>query len=51
MAKEFNDGIYTLFGIKSWEELREGSRKAQLPSPAAWTDLKFSTPSGKYEFK
>lgn len=51
MAKEFNDGIYTLFGIKSWEELREGSRKAQLPSSAAWADLKFSTPSGKYEFK
>jgi anaerobic selenocysteine-containing dehydrogenase len=51
MAKEFNDGIYTLFGIKSWEELREGSRKAQLPSPAAWADLKFSTPSGKYEFR
>lgn len=51
MAKEFNDGIYTLFGIKSWEDLREGSRKAQLPSSAAWADLKFSTPSGKYEFK
>lgn len=51
MAKEFNDGIYSLFGIKSWEELRNGPVKAQLPSSAAWADLKFGTPSGKYEFK
>ncbi len=51
MIAEFNDGIYSLFGIKSWEELKQGSRKAQLPSSASWADLKFATPSGKYEFK
>ncbi|MCE7987652.1 MAG: DMSO reductase [Caldilinea sp. CFX5] len=49
MAKEFNDGIYQLFGIKSWEELRNGPVKAQV-QPAAWSDLKFKTPSGKFEF-
>jgi anaerobic selenocysteine-containing dehydrogenase len=51
MIKEFNDGIYSLFGINSWEDLKGGARKAQLPSSAAWSDFKFSTPSGKYEFK
>ena len=50
MAAEFNDGIYDLFGIESWEELRNGPVKAQM-HPAAWHDLQFKTPSGKYEFK
>lgn len=51
MEKEFNQGIHDLFGIGSWEELRSGPRKARMPSTAAWHDLKFGTPSGKYEFK
>ena len=51
MAKEFNDGIYSLFGIKSWEDLKSGARKANLASSASWSDNKFGTPSGKYEFK
>lgn len=51
MVKEFNDGIYQLFGITSWEDLRKGSAKAKLPSSASWSDLTFATPSGKYEFK
>jgi anaerobic selenocysteine-containing dehydrogenase len=50
MTKEFNQGIYDLFGIKSWEDLKKGPAKAKMPS-AAWHDLKFGTPSGKYEFK
>lgn len=50
MEMEFNQGIYDLFGIKSWEELKNGPVKAKMPSPAAWHDKKFSTPSGKYEF-
>ncbi len=50
MVKEFNDGIHSLFEIDSWEDLRQGSRKAKLASPAAWADLGFKTPSGKYEF-
>lgn len=50
MIKEFNKGIYDLFGIKSWEDLKNGPRKAKLPSSAAWHDSKFTTPSGKYEF-
>jgi anaerobic selenocysteine-containing dehydrogenase len=51
MVKEFNDGIYSLFGIQSWEDLKEGAHKAQLASSASWSDFKFGTPSGKYEFK
>ncbi len=51
MAKEFNQGIHDLFGITSWEDLRNGPAKAKLPSSAAWHDRKFKTPSGKYEFK
>ncbi|GAB4267922.1 MAG: molybdopterin-dependent oxidoreductase [Deferrisomatales bacterium] len=51
MEKEFNQGIYDLFGIASWEDLRQGPAKAKLPSPASWHDRKFATPSGKYEFR
>lgn len=50
MAKEFNDGIHELFGITSWEDLRQGSRKAKLASSASFSDLAFMTPSTKYEF-
>lgn len=50
MTKEFNAGIYKLFGINSWEELRQGARKARMPSTASWHDNVFSTPSKKYEF-
>ncbi|MEQ4511963.1 MAG: molybdopterin-dependent oxidoreductase [Dickeya sp.] len=50
VAKEFNDSIYKLFGISSWETLLDGPVKAKLPHPAAWHDSKFKTPSGKYEF-
>jgi anaerobic selenocysteine-containing dehydrogenase len=50
VEKEFNKGIYDLFGLESWEDLKKGPRKAKLPSTAAWHDHKFSTPSGKYEF-
>ena len=49
MIKEFNKGIYDLFGLKSWEDLKKGPHKAKLSS-AAWHDHKFATPSGKYEF-
>lgn len=50
MEAEFNTGIYELFGIGSWEELLAGPVKAKMPS-AAWHDLQFKTPSGKYEFR
>ncbi|MGB3212826.1 MAG: molybdopterin-dependent oxidoreductase [Desulforhopalus sp.] len=50
MEKEFNEGIYKYFGIKSWQDLRSGPKKAKLPSSASWHDRKFATPSGKYEF-
>lgn len=50
MIKEFNQGIYDLFGISSWEDLKNGPAKAKM-HPASWHDLKFGTPSGKYEFK
>ena len=50
MIKEFNKGIHDLFGLKSWEDLKKGPRKAKLTSTAAWHDRKFATPSGKYEF-
>jgi len=50
MVKEFSQGIYTLFGIQSWEDLKQGPRKAKLASSASWHDRRFKTPSGKYEF-
>ena len=50
MAKEFNQGIYDLFGLSSWEDLKKGPRKAKSKT-LAWADGKFGTPSGKYEFK
>ncbi len=50
LEKEFNQGIYDFFGLKSWKDLRNGPVKAKLPSSASWHDLKFKTPSGKYEF-
>lgn len=51
MAKECNKGIYDLFGIPSWEALRQGPVKAKRKSSASWPDGTFKTPSGKYEFK
>ena len=50
MIKEFNQGIYDLFGIASWEDLKNGPVKAIRPSTASWHDDAFKTPSGKYEF-
>jgi anaerobic selenocysteine-containing dehydrogenase len=50
MAREFNQGVYDLLGIDSWEELKNGPRKARqhlLP----WGDGVFGTPSKKYEFR
>ncbi|MBB4200812.1 anaerobic selenocysteine-containing dehydrogenase [Rhodoblastus sphagnicola] len=48
--REFNQNIYDLFGLSSWEDLRKGPAKAKLTSSAAWADHRFATPSGKYEF-
>ena len=50
LEKEFNQGIYDFFGLKSWKDLRNGPVKAKLTSSASWHDRKFKTPSGKYEF-
>ncbi|WP_053365859.1 molybdopterin-dependent oxidoreductase [Bacillus sp. FJAT-27245] len=52
VEKEFNDGIRELFGVKSWDDLRKngGTAKANDKVTVAWEDLKFRTPSGKYEF-
>lgn len=48
--KEFSDGINKLFGIKGWKDLVEkGPRKANFLNPG-YSDNKFKTPSGKYEF-
>lgn len=51
MEKEFNQGIYDYFGIKHWTDLKNGPVKAKLASTASWHDMKFGTPSGKYEFR
>lgn len=51
LEKEFNKGIYDFFGLESWEDLKNGPRKARLASSASWNDRTFKTPSGKYEFK
>lgn len=52
VEKEFNDEIKELFNIESWEDLRKkgGTAKANEKITVAWEDLKFRTPSGKYEF-
>jgi anaerobic selenocysteine-containing dehydrogenase len=50
MAKEFNKGVYDLFGLNSWEDLKKGTHKAKK-NMLPWADGKFGTPSGKYEFK
>jgi anaerobic selenocysteine-containing dehydrogenase len=50
MIREFNKGIYDMFGLTSWEDLRNGPRKARLASSASWADGVFGTPSKKYEF-
>jgi len=49
ISKEFNPAIYKQFGMKDWQELKEGPKKAQT-GLIAWQDGKFKTPSGKYEF-
>ena len=52
VEKEFNDDIREIFGVNSWDELRKngGTVKANEKVTVAWEDLKFRTPSGKYEF-
>lgn len=50
MIREFNKGIYDMFGLKSWEDLRHGPAKAKLASSASFSDGTFLTPSKKYEF-
>jgi anaerobic selenocysteine-containing dehydrogenase len=50
MTKEFNKGIHDLFGLNSWEDLKKGAHKAKK-GLTPWSDGKFGTPSGKYEFK
>lgn len=52
VEKEFNEGIKELFNVKSWDDLRKngGTAKANESVTVAWSDLKFRTPSGKYEF-
>lgn len=47
--KEFNKGIYDLFGLKSWEDLLNGPAKAKPSVP--WAEKVFRTPSQKFEFK
>lgn len=50
MVKEFNQGIYDLFGMNSWEDLKTSAYKAKKHL-VPWADGKFGTPSKKYEFK
>jgi anaerobic selenocysteine-containing dehydrogenase len=50
LEKEFNQGMYDYLGIKHWTDLKNGPVKAKLASSASWSDMKFGTPSGKYEF-
>lgn len=38
-----------LFQVQTLDELRSGPRRANLPM-VAWADLRFQTPSGRYEF-
>lgn len=49
IEKEFNEKVYAMYGITSWKALKSGPIKAKL-NPVAWKDLRFNTPSKKYEF-
>lgn len=48
VIKEFNNGIYTQFGINDWKELEKGPVKTKA-GHVAWQEGKFRTPSGKFE--
>jgi anaerobic selenocysteine-containing dehydrogenase len=50
VMKEYGQGLGSHFGISSMEDLLKGPVKAKYPD-AAWSDGKFLTPSGKYEFR
>jgi anaerobic selenocysteine-containing dehydrogenase len=50
VGKEFNDGIYSQFGISHWTDLKKTGPVKAKNSQVAWQDGKFQTPSGKYEF-
>lgn len=52
VEKEFNDDFRKLFGVQGWDDLRKngGTSKSKETITVAWEDLKFRTPSGKYEF-
>ncbi len=49
LDNEFSQETYDSFGIKHWDELRQGPKKYNGPS-IAWKSKIFKTPSGKYEF-
>lgn len=50
LAKEFNEGLYKMFDINDWTDLKtKGPAKAK-GLKVAWQNGRFRTPSGKYEF-
>ncbi|WP_028986184.1 molybdopterin-dependent oxidoreductase [Thermicanus aegyptius] len=50
VGKEFNDNICKMFGLTSWKDLYKNGTAKAIGMETAWKDLKFTTPSGKYEF-
>ncbi|MHC1730323.1 MAG: molybdopterin-dependent oxidoreductase [Syntrophobacteraceae bacterium] len=50
VMKEYGQSLSNHFGISSMEDLLKGPVKARYPD-AVWSDGKFTTPSGKYEFR
>lgn len=46
---EFTEEIYRLLHIQHWKELLNGPKRMNFPA-VAWSDYKFATPSGKFEF-
>jgi len=50
VMKEYGQSLGNHFGISSAEDLLKGPVKAKYPD-AVWSDGKFTTPSGKYEFR
>lgn len=49
VGKEFNQNIYSQFGMKDWKDLKEKGTIKAKKGLIGWEDGKFSTPSGKYE--
>jgi anaerobic selenocysteine-containing dehydrogenase len=50
VEKECNSGLYKMFGVKDYKELKQKGTVKAVSNLVAWEKGDFRTPSGKYEF-